>query len=462
MDDEGPSEVAVRGRGLQPGLEVVDIGVRGEAAELDDLGLYGELRIVDADVRMFLGDLPTERTGGLVADHYDGVTLAGDGVLQVVQDTTALAHPAGRDHHERAGLVVQLHALLRRLGVVQRLKPEHVDVVTQGLVDIVVEALLIAPMDRCHAIGERAVDVHRNPRQLVLVEQLVEVIHHLLRAAQTEGRNDDAASLLVGLQNDPQQIVLHVGHGRMHPVAIGAFDDQDIPALDRLRVDQQGHAVPTDVTREHNPLPQRPLADFEFDNRRSQDVPRRDEPHADIGGQFMPLVKVQRLNQSHDIFGILRGIQRLDQILASPLAVEVLGVLLLNVGGILEHDVRDVSGGIGAEDRAVEPGLVESRQVAAVIDVGMGENDRIEFLGSAVELHVLDPGILAMPLKQPAVEQQPQVVRLDQVLTAGDFTRGSEKGDLHGRLLMRLVNQCERGGVSPLVPRPLIVSRTNQ
>jgi hypothetical protein len=70
-----------------------------------------------------------------------------------------------------------------------------------------------------------------------------------------------------------------------------------------------------------------------------------------------------------------------------------------------------------------------------VIDVGMRENHPVQFLGAAVELLILGPRLFALPLEQTAVQQEPQIVGLDQVLAAGDFASCSEKCDLHPGLL---------------------------
>ncbi len=66
-----------------------------------------------------------------------------------------------------------------------------------------------------------------------------------------------------------------------------------------------------------------------------------------------------------------------------------------------------------------------------MVDVGVRENHRIQLLRSASKLLISRPDVRHSPLKEPAVEQNSDGIRLDEMLTAGDFAGGSQKCDLH-------------------------------
>ena len=72
-------------------------------------------------------------------------------------------------------------------------------------------------------------------------------------------------------------------------------------------------------------------------------------------------------------------VQRLDLRLALvALAVEIGGVFFLNLGGVAEHDGGQGARGRRAVDRAGEALLDQVGQVAAVVDVGVAEQHRVD------------------------------------------------------------------------------------
>ena len=156
------------------------------------------------------------------------------------------------------------------------------------------------------------------------------------------------------------------------------------------------------------------------------------KPQLEVAGEVVPLVEVQRLHLLDERLDVVLGVQRLDgRMLAPQFLAEVLRVLILNMGRVEQHQLGDVGGRLGAEHGPAKPGLVQSRQVAAMVDVGVREDDRIEVFGPAVELLVLPPRLVPPPLKEPAVEQHPPVARLNQMLRPGDLARRPEKCDFH-------------------------------
>ena len=78
---------------------------------------------------------------------------------------------------------------------------------------------------------------------------------------------------------------------------------------------------------------------------------------------------------------------------------------------------------------------MESRQISAVIDVGVRKDHRVEVRRPAVELLVLCSALRAMPLKEAAVKENSPVANLEQMLTASHFASRTVKRELHVRFL---------------------------
>jgi hypothetical protein len=73
-----------------------------------------------------------------------------------------------------------------------------------------------------------------------------------------------------------------------------------------------------------------------------------------------------------------------------------------------------------------------------MIDVRVGENDRVKILDWKRESAVLIRGFLTLSLKHPAVERNSMPVDVEQVTGAGDLTRSTDEGYLQtANLLLR-------------------------
>ena len=117
--------------------------------------------------------------------------------------------------------------------------------------------------------------------------------------------------------------------------------------------------------------------------------------------------------------GVLLGVERQRRIvLAVALPVRVLGLFLLEVAAVGEHDRREVPGSRRRVHRTAVAEPVQPRQVAAVIDVGVGEHDGVDRVGRHREvLPVRQPKFLAA-LEHAAVDEDTCVLGLEQSLAA--------------------------------------------
>jgi hypothetical protein len=70
--------------------------------------------------------------------------------------------------------------------------------------------------------------------------------------------------------------------------------------------------------------------------------------------------------------------------------------LFHQVGGVLEHYLAEVSCGMGAIDLTPEALLDQKGKPAAVVDMGMGENHRIQSIGIVAKAILVPIGIATL------------------------------------------------------------------
>ena len=104
------------------------------------------------------------------------------------------------------------------------------------------------------------------------------------------------------------------------------------------------------------------------------------------------------------------------------------GFFLLEVAAVREHDLGQFAGAFGAVDRATKPLVDEPRDVPAVIDVGMGQQDRVDRLRRDRERRCQFCEAQALgPLEQSAIDQHSTIGGFEQRLAAGHGLSTSEE-----------------------------------
>ena len=92
-------------------------------------------------------------------------------------------------------------------------------------------------------------------------------------------------------------------------------------------------------------------------------------------------------------------------VLLSVALVDELGVLLLDVRGVAQHHVAEALCRGRAVDGAAESLAHQRGQIAAVIDVGVGEHDRVDRGGVEGEGAVADPRLVSPSVKDAAIKE---------------------------------------------------------
>ena len=126
-----------------------------------------------------------------------------------------------------------------------------------------------------------------------------------------------------------------------------------------------------DVARENDDLRRAArLRNAQRDGRAAQQVPHIGKAHLDFAGwpveQRLPRLIGAGHKLLHDVLRVLDGVVRLDHLGAAAhgLAVFPLGLLLLNVGGVLKHNVQQVRRQPCGDDAALKTVLDEHGNAA--------------------------------------------------------------------------------------------------
>ena len=112
--------------------------------------------------------------------------------------------------------------------------------------------------------------------------------------------------------------------------------------------------------------------------------------------------------------------------------VEPLHIVFLDETAVGEHDAAQVLGGFGANDLPTEAELIEIRYQAAVVDMGMGEDDSVDFLWVDHDVAVGGVGLEAFTLEHTAVQEDfLAMVGGDEVLAARHFLGCTDEFNFH-------------------------------
>ena len=116
--------------------------------------------------------------------------------------------------------------------------------------------------------------------------------------------------------------------------------------------------------------------------------------------------------------------------LAQLVPVEEFGFLLQQVAGVGQQDLAQVERPVGAIHLAPKAAAGEQRQVAAVVQVGMGQHDRINLVRRDRQTGPVAQAQRLVALKQAAVHQQRFGAVAHQVLGAGDGAGAPQKSNV--------------------------------
>jgi hypothetical protein len=104
--------------------------------------------------------------------------------------------------------------------------------------------------------------------------------------------------------------------------------------------------------------------------------------------------------------------------------------LLLEPAAIEQHELDQLGRGGGQVDRPGVALLDHDRQVAAVVEVGVGDEEGVERLRIEAERDPVADGLVGAALEHPAVDEDLRPRGGQQELGPGDRARATEEGKL--------------------------------
>ena len=270
----------------------------------------------------------------------------------------------------------------------------------------------------------------------VLLFNLPDKVEQLLGAAHGKGGNHHVAPAAQGAVDDVRQLLFVLPIALVEPVAVGALREDVVCLLDVLGIPDNGLVVVADVAGKDDLPGLAPLGKPDFRTGGAQQMPGVGETKAGGAGKDVQLLAVLAGDQLlQGQLRILHSVQRLHRRAAGPLALLVLplGVALLDVGRVPQHDGQQLGGEPGAVDGTVKALLDQQRQAAGVVNVSVGHHNGVDIPGRKVQTAVV---LLVPPLLKSAVHQNPLSAALHAVTAAGDRLGRAEKGQFHTRHLL--------------------------
>ena len=376
---------------------------------------------------------------------------------EVVQDAPARRHAARSDDDGGTAHVVDGPGLLHGARQLEPCRVKRAGPREHGLRSVRVEVLGVGTIEAGRLDRHRAVHEGRQLRDAAGILERAEVVDQLLGPTDGEGRHHEGGAAGHRRLDDALDLV---GHGRrvVQPVAVGRLHEHVVGLPEGLRVEEDGRPVAADVPREHEPAGSAVPLQGERDGRRAEDVSRPPERRLRrpvgagpaCGSRGPPPLGRPR--------ALLRRVERQrGRVLRRPASVVVRGVLFLEVAGVRKHDSREVRGPSRRGDSPPEAVLDEPGQVADMVDVGVGQRDGVDPRGVDGQRIPVPEAQVLQSLVEPAVDEEPASVHLDQELRAGDRPRRAQavdRRDRRTRRNRRSPSRLQQVADGPAIPEP--------
>ena len=173
----------------------------------------------------------------------------------------------------------------------------------------------------------------------------------------------------------------------MRAVAVGALDHQVVRVRCGLGVPGQDGVEAAHVAAEQHPHALAVLADGHFGRGCAEQVPGVTVAEREDVIDRLLLAERNRADELHRLLHVALVEERQRRlVLGEALPVQVLGVFQLQVRRVEQQDLRELPRRRRAEDRSAEAELHEPRHPPDVVEVGVGEDDRVHLAGRELGL----------------------------------------------------------------------------
>jgi hypothetical protein len=277
------------------------------------------------------------------------------------------------------------------------------------------------PVDLQRRHRHRTVHIDRYRGQLAGAHQLTQRHQQHRRPVDRErGRQHHAAAVEGAAQRGGDQVELA---GWMKAFPVRRLDHDRVGPRRALRGTQQRVVGAPEVAAERDGAG----LGAQLDGSGAEDVAGPAQ-HDLVARHRVRLARLDRPQQTDGPLGVF-PVEEGERGLVSAVAVAggVLGVLLLQVRRVPQHDRCHLGGAGGAVHRPREPFLHQPRQPATVVEVGVAEHDRVHITRGYREPGPIAPAQFPLTLVQAAVHQDPAARGLHQEPAAGHRTGGAEK-----------------------------------
>ena len=374
-------------KGVHPAQQTVLVRVAGHAGQLTDLGLYLDGLTEQLDrVHPFDEGAP-QGAHGLKAHEQNGTFRPPQVVLEVVADASGFAHAAGGQDDLGRAVGVDHAGVLAGHADAQPRHVDGVDALFQQSAGLLVKAVGVCiPEDAGGLGGQRAVNVDRKiavSLDKAFFLDLTQKIQHFLRAAHRKAGHHHVAAPVKGTLQDFSKLCHIIGLWGVAAVAVGRLHKHIVCLLDIGRVFYNGLVQIADIAGEDQLCGGAALGDPQLDAGRAQQVAHIHKPCLDARGKLDALAVLHTQEQAAGGLGILYGVHRLYRLCTGALALAVfpLGFKLLNMRRVPQHDAAQLHGGDGGVDPAPEAVVRQQRQKAGMVDMGMGDEHKVDLAG---------------------------------------------------------------------------------
>ena len=288
----------------------------------------------------------------------------------------------------------------------------------------------MAREDRRHVGRHRTVQIGRQVGNLARRLEPVQQVQQRLRAADGEGRDDHDAAARGAAPHHVGELLRRVLLP-VRAVAVGGFDEHPVGARRRHRWPHHQVVAAAEVAREQH----RARAAGEMRAGRAEDVAGTLQAHREAGQRLEGRVEVARLEAPQRAPRRLLGVQRQRRrVLGKAVPVRVARLFVLQVAGIGQQQPAQLDARRRGEHLAAKAELDQARNEAAVVDVRMRQQHRVDRGRRHRQRRPVAQAQLLQALEQPAIDEQAPAVVFDEVLRSRHGAGGTEELQSHQSL----------------------------
>ena len=350
----------------------------------------------------------------------------------MVFDPACVAHAAGRDDYFRLLVEVDFPGFLRSNRNLQPREADGIDPLLHQRFSFPVKTVPVVLVKNAGGLHrQRTVHVNRKIKGYQPVRlDLTDKVEHFLGAPHGKGGDHQISAPGERSLDDFRQGFYIVRRRLVLPVAVGRLHDHVVRLLHIAGVlDQRLVQVP-DVPGKYDFFLRFPFRQPDFNAGGAKQMSHIHKADFDSLLQSNYLIiraARQMLDQPQ---GVLHGVGR--NVIRLPGPAVFLGAPFrlhhLNVGAVAEHDIAEIRRGLCGVHRSPESVGVKGRQISRVVDVGVGQQHKVQLRRRHRNGFVfVDVGALL----HAAVHQKLLSRRLQIIAAAGHLMGGAQKCKLH-------------------------------